>query len=239
MKLEQIVTFEGKIYCVSGLSIGGSSNTLDIGGIDREIIKNPLTREPYIPGSSLKGKMRSELEKKYGARKWVDEPDEESTGKKQDEKKNKILVPSDSEPCGCGEKSCDICSIFGAHKSPKADSAPTRIIVRDAILSKDMMGEEPLILERKTENIVSRNSGTAESPRTFERVPAGTYFDFEIVLRIFEGDDKKKLIEKVEEGLKLVQNSYLGGGGSRGSGQVKFEYEIEYEELQNETSKSV
>lgn len=56
MKLEQIVTFSGKIRCMSGLCIGGSSSTIDIGGIDREVIKNPITKEPYIPGSSLKGK---------------------------------------------------------------------------------------------------------------------------------------------------------------------------------------
>ena len=67
MKLDKIVTFSGTIFCVSGLSIGASSNTLEIGGIDREVIKNPITKEPYIPGSSLKGKMRAELEKEYGA----------------------------------------------------------------------------------------------------------------------------------------------------------------------------
>lgn len=240
MKLEQIITFTGKIYCISGLSIGGSSSTLDIGGIDREVIKNPITKEPYIPGSSLKGKMRAELEKKYGALKWEeDKQDEKSNDRGQKKKISKVLVQSDSEPCGCGKKSCDICSIFGAHKLPGADSAPTRIIVRDAVLSKEMMGDKSLVLERKTENIILRNSDTAEAPRTIERVPAGTYFDFEIVLRLFEGDDKQRLIDKVEEGLKLVEKSYLGGCGSRGSGHVKFEYDISCEQLQNKTSKSV
>ena len=67
MKLEQIITFTGTIFCVTGLSIGGSSNALEIGGVAQEVIKNPITKEPYIPGSSLKGKMRFELEKKYGS----------------------------------------------------------------------------------------------------------------------------------------------------------------------------
>ena len=66
MKLDKIVTFTGTIFCVSGLSIGASSNTLEIGGLDREVIKNPITKEPYVPGSSLKGKMRSELENPVG-----------------------------------------------------------------------------------------------------------------------------------------------------------------------------
>ena len=55
MKLEQIIIFRGEIKCLTGLSIGGTSNSLEIGGIDREVIKHPITKEPYIPGSSLKG----------------------------------------------------------------------------------------------------------------------------------------------------------------------------------------
>lgn len=237
MRLKQTVTFSGKIYCVSGLSIGGSSSTLDIGGVDREVIKNPITKEPYIPGSSLKGKMRSELEKKYGTKHWVKKHknrNKEVLAEKNDE----VLIAGDKEPCGCGAKSCLICTIFGAHKKPGADSAPTRIIVRDAVLSKEKMENGTVILERKTENIVSRISDTADSPRTMERVPAGTYFDFEIILRIFEGDNKKEFIKKVEEGLNLVQESYLGGCGSRGSGCVMFSYDI-HDELKSETHVTV
>lgn len=237
MKLEQIITFSGKIYCVSGLCIGGSSNTLDIGGIDKEVIKNPITKEPYIPGSSLKGKMRSELEKKYGVLKWIkDSQVGRLKNKVQEQKRGKSLVPSETEPCGCGKRTCAVCLIFGAHKNPGADSAPTRIIVRDAILSREMAEGGVPILERKTENIIRRDSDTADSPRTIERVPEGTYFDFEIVLRIFEGDDKDYLISKVEEGLKLVEKSYLGGGGSRGSGHVRFEYKISYDQIQAENN---
>lgn len=224
MKLEQIITFSGKIECLTGLSIGGASNSLEIGGIDREVIKHPISREPYIPGSSLKGKMRSELEYKYGAYRKADK-----SGK---------YLPSENSPCSCGRSTCPICLIFGAYKNSDADSAPTRIIVRDAILSKesrDMIISLPIdsgsYLERKTENIVLRDSGTAGSPRTIERVPRGMTFDFEIILRLFEKkgkkDDRDELVGKVEEGLKLVEKSYLGGCGSRGYGQVKINYSIE------------
>lgn len=210
MKLKEIVTFSGEIYCISGLCVGGSSNTLDIGGIDREVIKNPISKEPYIPGSSIKGKMRSELEKRYGALKW---------------EKDKPLYSTDKEPCGCGKKSCPICKIFGAYKHPGALSAPTRIIVRDAVLSKKK-NDLPIDLERKVENIIDRNSDTAGTPRTIERVPGGTVFDFAIVLRIFEEDDRDELINKVKEGLDYLEKSYLGGCGSRGYGQVKFKYTV-------------
>lgn len=227
MKLEQIVTFSGKIRCMSGLCIGGSSSTIDIGGIDREVIKNPITKEPYIPGSSLKGKMRSELEKRYGTMKWENDTNEiRKQYRVLSEKKGKVLIDGGKEPCGCGQKTCNICTVFGAHKFPGAPSGPTRIIVRDAVLCKDGTDSSPLILERKTENCVSRISDTADAPRTMERVPEGTYFDFEIILRIFEGDNAENLIQEVTEGLNMVEQSYLGGCGSRGSGHVKFEYEV-------------
>ena len=222
MKLENVITISGKIYCITGLCIGGSSNALEIGGISQEVIKNPLTKEPYIPGSSLKGKMRSELEKKYGS--------------KREDKKTKELVVEEKEPCGCGKKDCFICTIFGAHKNPGADSGPTRIIVRDAMFTeefrsviKDLPIDHGSYLERKVENIIQRDTGTANSPRTIERIPEGASFNFEIILRIFEGDDAKAMLECVEEGLRLLELSYFGGSGSRGSGQVKFEYECKYD----------
>ena len=64
-------------------------------------------------------------------------------------------------------------------------------------------------------------------------------FDFEIILRVFEGDNENELIDKVKEGLELVEKSYLGGGGSRGSGQVKFNYEIICTQIQDKDNKSV
>lgn len=221
MKLKNVVVIAGKIRCITGLSIGGSSTALEIGGIAKEVVKNPLTKDPYIPGSSLKGKMRSELEKKYGAFRWI----EEKKKKPNDEEGcQKVCTLDEKNPCGCGKKECLICKIFGAHNNTKADSGPTRIIVRDAPLSEEWTNDSSLIIERKVENIVNREFNTADSPRTIERVSAGVSFDFEIILRIFEGDNEEELLSKVKEGLELVEKSYLGGGGSRGSGQIKFEF---------------
>lgn len=210
MKLKNIVTISGEIQCKTGLAIKGSNNDLNIGGADSEVIKNPLTGEPYIPGSSIKGKMRSQLEKTYGM-------------------KDKFKKEEKSKPCGCGDKNCNICKIFGAHMNTRAESAPTRIIVRDAMLNEKtreiIKGRdlaEGNFLEIKAENIIKRDTGTAESPRFIERVPAGTIFDFEIILQIFEGDNENEMVNFVKEGLKAVEKSYLGGSGSRGYGEVKF-----------------
>lgn len=209
MKLQKILVYEGKVTLITGLAIRGASSELNIGGADSEVVKNPITGEPYIPGSSLKGKMRSQLEKVYGAK----------------NKKGEVEL---AKPCGCGK--CDICRIFGAHMNPEATSAPTRIIVRDAVLTENskqkidnMSVESGGYLELKAENLIKRNSGTAEAPRFMERVPAGMEFKVEILLQTFEQDNVEQLKKLVEEGLQLVELSYLGGSGSRGYGQVKFE----------------
>jgi len=211
MKLQTIYAYEGTITLLTGLAIRGAGSELSIGGADSEVIKNPITGEPYIPGSSLKGKMRSQLERVYGAKKYD----------------NKVLVEETVAPCGCGE--CDICRVFGAHKNTKSLVAPTRIIVRDAVLTEEcraqianMPVEAGNSLELKAENMIKRNSGTADAPRFMERVPAGMEFHVELMLQVFDKDDAERMKKLVEEGLKLVEMSYLGGSGSRGYGQVKF-----------------
>jgi len=220
MELKKHIVISGKVKCETGLHIGGSAQEMEIGGVDLPVIKHPVTKEPYIPGSSLKGKMRSELERKYGAKQWI----------KNDTTKKRELKPTNSEPCGCGEKDCFICRIFGPHKNTEHNLGPTRILVRDCPLSQESrdkynkLAKEKGIdfIEKKTENIINRLRGTAEHPRTQERVPAGAEFDLEIVLQVFNDDDEFELLNKIKEGLTLVQKSYLGGSGSRGYGKVKF-----------------
>jgi len=110
---------------------------------------------------------------------------------------------------------------------------PTRILVRDAFFSeeskedlKKAQQEGRPYFELKTENLIDRGTGKAVSPRTFERVPRGAKFDFEIVLRIYEIDGRRdnanELKDFVTRGLRLIENSYLGSSGSRGYGKVKF-----------------
>jgi len=197
--------FEGEIVCVSGIRIGGSDDVLQIGGTDLTCIKNPSTLEPYIPGSSIKGKMRSELERKLG----------------------RVGGKDSDEPCGCRE--CLVCRVFGPHKNPKHSLGPTRIIVRDGL---PMPGAK-LDLELKTENVISRTTGAAQHPRQVERVVAGARFRLKIALQILELDDDKvtwrgakcgeALVEFVKDGLRELQRTGLGSGVSKGSGEIVFE----------------
>lgn len=208
----------GKLVVVTGLHIGCDNSKIEIGGMDNPIIRNPLTQEPYIPGSSIKGKMRSLIEWQLGK------------------------ISADGDPCSCGLPDCPVCRVFGCANKNKSkntniekDSSekkrgPTRIIVRDAVLSEHdrerfKMGEP--IVEEKSENSLDRITADA-NPRPIERVVPGVSFDFEIVYRVFDMNDAgktdKENFEKIVlRGLKLLENDYLGGGGSRGNGQIRFE----------------
>lgn len=211
MKLMNIKELTGIIRLRSGLHIGAGKDSVEIGGMDQPIIKDPVTHAPYIPGSSLKGKLRSLLEtsvfmKNEGTRKAV----------------------MDGKPCDCGRKGCPACAIFGSHASPQKcdpDLGPTRLLMRDATLTSEFMemfknGRLPM--EVKNENIINRVTGVAEHPRPLERVPAGTCFTLNIAFRVYEGDPDD-LFDWVLKGLKLIQLDAVGGGGSRGNGQVVFE----------------
>jgi CRISPR-associated protein Csm3 len=206
IKLERKIFISAAIEIKTGLAIGGSSIGLEIGGADKVVVRNPITNQPYIPGSSLKGKMRSLLEKLDG-KLTIDK-----------DKKGNITAM----PCKCGE--CLICQIFGVPAEEKG--MPARLIVRDCDLVN------PKVLERskntdmpytevKTEVVIDRITSAA-TPRQFERVPAGAVFGLNLVCNIFEGDDEQSILNKIFEGLCLVQDDYLGGSGTRGYGQVKF-----------------
>lgn len=213
MQLQFIRTLTGHIRLHTGLHIGAGKETVEIGGLDQPIVKDPLSGAPYIPGSSLKGKMRSLLEVGIvmGTRPETRE-----------------FIVNKKSPCGCGKRDCPICVLFGPHNPSRPDSTlgPTRLLVRDAMLCKDDMDrfkQGRLPMEVKYENTINRVTGTADHPRPLERVPAGVVFDLSIALKIFEEDDGEDLAQWLFRGLKLVELDALGGGSSRGNGQVVFE----------------
>lgn len=203
-KLVKHVAIRATLETKSGLHIGGTEAAMNIGGSDSPIIRD-FYGKPYIPGSSLKGKLRSMLEYKLG---------KTATG----------------QPCGCGFPNCMVCRVFGAHRNLKHDLGPSRIIVRDAALSestiKQIQGfqsEGKEYSETKTETMIDRRTGMAAggSLRNQERLPAGACFNLEISLRVFDGDNEKEMVDFVKEGLSLLQKDYLGGSGTRGSGWVE------------------
>ena len=208
MKQVETKKITGKIVVKTGLHIGAGTDEVHIGGVDSPILRNPLNLEPYIPGSSLKGKMRSIME-------W---------------KLNKLAA--DGNPCDCGKTECPICRVFGSANSKSEETkgrGPTRLIVRDAVLSeksKELFYDSKEIVEVKAENSINRITAKA-TPRFLERVVPGVEFDFEISYRVIDTGDGGKMDRDyfesvVKESLKILQSDYLGGGGSRGNGQIEF-----------------
>lgn len=185
-----------KIELLTGLHIGGNKDDFEIGGTDLPVIKirksGSKDSVPYIPGSSLKGKMRSLLEISRGK----------------------------SDVCSCGE--CEICVVFGSTgKEGKDGKRVGALIVRDFYLENDSDYVEEKFLELKTENTVERVTGKAKNPRFVERVVPGTVFKGEIVLRIFDETKSEQCKKTVDEALEMLQKDYLGGCGTRGYGQIK------------------
>jgi len=214
-QLTAITTITATLELVTGLRIGAGDSEMHIGGVDNTVIKHPHTQSPYIPGSSLKGKMRSLLEWRSGAVK------EEALGWKDYEK---------SSGATQAEVKC-ILQLFGISGGDKVGVeemgkiGPTRISFWDCNLNKewaDHIREANFSLtEVKSENRINRISGVAEHPRQTERVPAGAQFDFCLSVRKLTGDGDE-LIATVLQGLKLLELDSVGGSGSRGYGKVKF-----------------
>jgi len=197
----------GTITLKSGTRIGGSDDVLQIGGTDLTCIKDPVTGKPYLPGSSLKGKMRSELEKQLG----------------------KVGGNDANEPCNCARNDCPVCRVFGSHKKTDHKLGPTRILVRDALL---LDGGE---VELKTESTIKRSTGGAQHPRTLERVVPGSRFQLDIGFQVFDLDrefkyhdsegnevrDADAIREIIYHCLDLVEHSGIGSGTSKGYGFVE------------------
>jgi len=208
----------GIIKVQTGLHIGSGIQTFSVGGIDSFVIKTPAGL-PYIPGSSLKGKLRSELEWKHGMvntekDRIISEYNQNHPNalySSLSSKEEQIKVLSKVKECNCG--TCKVCKLFG-HKNTK------EIRLERAIFRDNFIRETTVQCEEKYENTISRITSDA-TPRCIERVPINTQFDLRIVFKTYEPNDID-LLCLLFDGLKLIEDSFLGGGGSRGNGQVSF-----------------
>ncbi|MEH8023995.1 type III-A CRISPR-associated RAMP protein Csm3 [Gallibacterium anatis] len=213
MKLNNIVEIKATLVLKTGLHIGSGDSEMHIGGIDNAVIKNPITQKPYIPGSSLKGKIRSLLEWRSG------------------EVKEKPLSISDIKGSNA-EMVKNILRLFGVSADSNRDESVlkeigvARLGFQDCEFTSDWeqyLEENNLsATEAKFENTIDRITSTAGNPRQTERIPAGAKFDFKLTLRQFENDGED-LIDLLLKGLRLLELDSLGGSGSRGYGKVEFQ----------------
>jgi len=215
------IIITGDIETRTGLYIGGLSSLLEFAGVDKLVVRNSVTGLPYIPGSSLKGKIRALLEREMG------------------KSQNKSIKKPDVYIHECEDResygSCEICQIFGVSRrlDPAGEfSYPTRLLVRDVHLdpykkkkkrNKNLaeLDTDFPYTELKWEATIDRIT-SATVPRQFERIPAEVVFSpFELIFNIFTPKDVL-LLEHLSRGLILLEDDYLGGMGSRGYGKIAF-----------------
>ena len=213
-QLTGITTLTATLELLTGLHIGAGDAEMHIGGVDNTVVKHPLTQSPYIPGSSLKGKMRSLLEWRSGAVKEapLGYPDlQNASGAVQAEVKHILQLFGISGDAKLGKEMQEL--------------GPSRLSFWDCNLQaeweKEIRDNNQMLTEVKSENRINRISGVAEHPRQTERVPAGARFDFRLSVKRLAGDGDA-LLTTVLQGLKLLELASLGGSGSRGYGKVKF-----------------
>lgn len=184
-----------EIEVLTGLHIGIGNDRPQIGGIDNPFIKDPINKLPYIPGSSLKGKLRCLLETEGG---YEEESDEIN-----------LRFGGNS----------------GYQKKKKEDTTPTRFIFRDLKLAdedKEDFEKGKKQTEIKTEIKIDRTTGKAAKGalRTIERVPPTVKFTGGILIRYNDEEELKESLSILDNAINLLKNDYLGGSGSRGYGAV-------------------
>ncbi len=202
-RLAKKIKINTTIELLTGLHIGGSSDNVEIGGIDNPVIKIATKdNQPYIPGSSMKGKMRCLLEQIAGSTEVGNNVEVNNLFGATEKRKNGEVV---------------------------IKGVPSKLIVRDAMLQTKSAEElracdnlDMPYTEGKWENRIDRVKGTASDPRQMERIPAGVFFDVEFVVNLWDDDKEKDLLDLLQKGINALENDYLGGSGSRGYGQIKF-----------------
>ncbi|MEO8028390.1 MAG: type III-A CRISPR-associated RAMP protein Csm3 [Bryobacteraceae bacterium] len=223
LKLIGKLLLEGELLCETGLHIGAGKGSLEIGGADNPVVKDAYGL-PYVPGSSLRGRLRSLLEQAHG----LTVPAELVYISKR--KGQEVRIHQSNRPDD------EVCLLFGRNAgrmervqgdgSEVAAATPARLTVFDAPLDADsitvQMREnlDDELTEVKSENAVDRITSQA-NPRTLERVPAGARFKFRMIIDLL-CDEDIELVARVFEAMRLLEDDSLGGGGSRGSGRVRF-----------------
>lgn len=194
------IIIKGELKVLTGLAIGGSKSGIDIGALDNPVIKIKRGNSdvPYIPGSSLKGKLRALLAKVAGS------------NNVEMDKTLMLLDKSDFK---------HLANVFGYTPTSDDKTAKEALLkVRDGFIKAVYNTEE--VTEEKVENTIDRVTGKA-NPRPIERVLPETVFEIDLCLDVYDLEEAKEHLQLLDLGLELLQQDYLGGGGTRGNGRVQ------------------
>lgn len=222
MQLKAINQISGEIKLLTGLRIGAGNEEMHIGGMDNPVIKHPYTQEPYIPGSSLKGKMRSLLEWRAGIVALC----KDKKGNPGKPVSVEHLKDMNERQRRDAEAIIRLFGISGDAGDAAEKYGPTRMAFWDCNLTEEhrqfVRDNNYLYTEAKSENSINRITGVADNPRQTERVPAGAKFTFRLNLKVLDENDTD-LLDLVKIGLKMLTLDGIGGSGSRGYGKIEFD----------------
>ena len=192
--LDKII-IKAELRLLTGMHIGKSNDFAPIDAVDSVVITDPVTKQPLIPGSTLKGKLRTMLAKL----------ETEGPSLKKHDEDNEIIK-----------------RLFGASNPEIVES---RLQFYDIFLNnaEELKNKEMDLAytEIKFENTINRITAVA-NPRQLERVPAGAKFDFKLVYNCEDASDLEEDIENLARALKMIQLDYIGGSGTRGYGKIAF-----------------
>ena len=241
--LKRIIVLKGKIRLLTGLHIGAGDTEMHIGGTDNPVIKHPHTHEPYIPGSSIKGKVRSLIELESGLIPFSEDSKGLVTPKTIQKIKDSTLPEEQKKKLL--QAATGILRVFGsgAGEEGSEEFGPTRAYFSDAFLNRDWVKQAKenrwALVEVKSENMINRIKAVAEHPRFTERVPAGAEFDFQISFKVLDDEDEEFFESILLRGLKLLTLDALGGNGSRGYGRVEIIFDKDKPEITEKFEKIV
>ena len=191
------ILIQGDLTIKTGMHIGGGSDYAPIGAVDSPFIRDSLTQEPIIPGSSLKGKIRTLLARYRSKKNIVNSIDEDNDVIKR------LFVYTKPQ------------TIYLLQFQDLFISEETKLLF-ESIDTDTYMGEV------KFENTINRVTSVA-MPRQIERVPAGTKFAFKLVYTLIDKDEAEEDLGILRKGLELLQLDYLGGHGTRGYGRISID----------------
>ena len=195
--IKEKIEITGKITLLSGMHIGTSGDFSPIGAVDSVVVRDPMTQQPIIPGSSIKGKMRSLLAATQTDSLWMPKIDQEPAMLKR------LFGTGGKEICRSRLQFFDL--FLDSKSVERLKQADTDLY----------------LTEIKFENTINRITSVA-NPRHLERVPAGAEFVFRLVYIVEDTDEFAADIEMLGKGIRLLQIDYLGMGGSRGNGRIRF-----------------
>lgn len=187
---------EGKLTLKTGMHINAGNAFAAIGAVDSVVVRDTVSNRPYIPGSTLKGKMRFLLARSF---------------------------KGENNMCELKEEDIAIGRLFGQSVTVLSRLQFIDIFFNEDSANKiDSLDTDLYLTEIKFENTIPRKGDKNANPRQLERVPAGAEFDFKLVYNVENANEVEEDFKNINQCLRLLEADYLGGHGTRGYGRVEF-----------------